>query len=280
MTIAITGAAGQLGRLVVEKLMTRAPASQIVALVRSPERAADLGVTAREFDYSRPELLGPGLVGVDTLLLISSNAVSERLAQHRNVLDAAKQAGVERVVYTSLLHADTSPLDLAKEHLATEAAVRSSGLAHTVLRDGWYAENYTSLIPAALERGAFAGCARHGRISFAGRADYAEAAAVILTSAGHDRRTYELAGDEAFTLSDLAAELSRQAGRNIPYLDLPEAEYAGVLIGAGLPEVMARAVAGWDSGASQGALFDEGRQLSRLIGRPTLSLPSAVAAAL
>lgn len=280
MTIAITGAAGQLGRLVVDLLKARTSASRIVALVRSPERAADLGVTTREFDYSRPDLLGPGLVGVDTLLLISSNAASERLVQHRNVLEAARQAGVRRVVYTSLLHAATSPLDLAREHLATEAAVRSSGLAYTLLRDGWYAENYTSLIPASLERGAFAGCAGDGRISFAGRADYAEAAAVVLTAAGHDGRTYELAGDEAFTLSDLAGELSRQTGRDIPYLDLPEAEYAGVLIGAGLPEVMARAVAGWDSAAAQGALFDEGSQLSGLIGRPTLSLPEAVAAAL
>ena len=280
MTIAITGATGQLGRLVVQQLDARGPASSLIALVRSPTRAADLGIAVREADYDRPETLGPALAGVDTLLLISSSEVGKRAAQHRNVIEAAARAGVKRIVYTSLLHADRSPLDLAVEHRATEADLKASGVPFTILRNGWYTENYIASIPAALANGAFLGSAGEGRISSATRADFAEAAAVVLTGIGHDGSTYELAGDEAYTLTDLAAELSRQAGREIPYRDLPEAEYAAALAGAGLPDGLARAFAGYDAAAAQGALFDDGRQLSALIGHPTTPLRVVVADAL
>lgn len=277
MTIAITGATGQLGRLVVQQLAARVPASDLVALVRSPARAADLGIAAREADYERPETLGPALAGVDTLLLISSSEVGKRAAQHRNVIEAATRAGVKRVVYTSLLHADRSPLDLAVEHRATEADLKASGLPFTILRNGWYTENYAASIAAALANGALFGSAGAGRIASATRADFAEAAAVVVTGIGHDGKSYELAGDEAYTLADLAAELSRQTGRAIPYRDLPEAEYAAALAGAGVPEGFARMIAGWDAATAHGALFDDGRQLSALIGRPTTPLRAAVA---
>jgi NAD(P)H dehydrogenase (quinone) len=280
MTIAVTGATGQLGRLVVSKLKEQVPAAEIVALVRSPEKAADLGVAAREADYDRPETLGPALAGVDTLLLISANEVGKRAAQHRNVIEAAKQAGVQRIVYTSLLHADTSPLSLAGEHAATESALKASGIPFTILRNGWYTENYTGSIPGALAGGAFIGSAGEGRISSATRADYADAAVAAVTGAEHEGKTYELAGDDAWTLNDLAAEISRQTGRTIPYKNLPEAEYAAALAGFGLPGELAQAIAGWDTGASQGALFDDSRQLSQLIGRPTTPLQVAVADAL
>jgi len=277
MTIAVTGATGQLGRLVISKLAEQVPAADIVALVRSPEKAAGLGVDAREADYDRPETLGPALAGVDTLLLISANEVGKREAQHRNVIEAAKQAGVKRIVYTSLLHADRSPLSLAGEHAATESALKASGIPFTILRNGWYTENYTGSIPGALAGGAFIGSAGDGRISSATRADYADAAVAALTGAGHEGKTYELAGDEAWTLGDLAAEISRQTGRTIPYRNLPEAEYAAALAGFGLPESLAQAIAGWDVSASRGALFDDSRQLSRLIGRPTTPLTVTVA---
>jgi NAD(P)H dehydrogenase (quinone) len=280
MIIAITGATGQLGRLVVDKLKGKVPGSDIVALVRSPAKAADLGVEAREADYSKPETLDRALAGVDTLLLISSSEVGQRTAQHRNVIDAAKKAGVTRIVYTSLLHADTSPLSLADEHRATEADLKASGIPFTILRNGWYTENYTGSIAGSLAGGAFIGSAGDGEISSAPRADYAEAAVAVLTGPGHDGKTYELAGDDAYTLRDLAAEVSRQTGKTILYKNLPEADYAAALVGFGLPEGVARAIAGWDIAASKGALFDNERQLAKLIGRPTTPLSTVVAEAL
>lgn len=280
MTIAITGATGQLGRLVIASLKDKVSSDRIVALARSPERGADLGVAVREADYDRPETLEPALAGVDTLLLVSSSEVGKRATQHRRVIEAAARAGVKRIVYTSLLHADRSPLDLAVEHRATEADLKASGMPFTILRNGWYAENYVGSIQGAITTGALIGSARDGEISAATRADYAAAAADVLTSAGHEGKTYELAGDEAYTLADLAAELSRHTGRAIPYRDLPEAEYAAALAGAGLPQPVARMIAGWDVAAAGGALFDDSRQLSALIGRKTTPLRAVVADAL
>lgn len=280
MTIAITGATGQLGRLTIAALKSRLPADAIVALARDPGKAADLGVATHAFDYARPETLIPALAGIDKLLLISSNEIGQRATQHRAVIDAAKAAGVKEIVYTSLLHADRTPLDLAPEHAETEAMLAASGIPHTILRNGWYAENYTGAIPAALEHGALIGSAGTGRISGAARADYAEAAAVVLTEDGHTGATYELAADEAWTLADLAAELSAQTGRDIPYRDLPQADYAAALIGVGLPEGLAQAIAGWDADAAKNALFNDSRVLSRLIGRPTTPLADVVRAAL
>ncbi|MBN8525632.1 MAG: SDR family oxidoreductase [Planctomycetes bacterium] len=280
MTIAITAATGQLGRLVVAGLRRTLPAERLAALVRNPAKAADLGVPVRPADYAKPESLVPALTGVSTLLLISSNEIGSRAVQHRNVLTAAKAAGVGHIVYTSLLRADTSTLSLAGEHLETEVALRGLGIPCTILRNGWYSENYTGSIAGALAGGAFLGSAGAGRISSAARADYADAAVAVLTGSGHAGRTYELAGDQSYTLADLAREISRQSGRDIPYRDLPEAEYARILAGFGLPEGFARAIAGWDVSAGQGALFDEGRQLSRLIGRPTTPIAASVAAAL
>ncbi|MEW6437141.1 MAG: SDR family oxidoreductase [Pseudomonadota bacterium] len=280
MTIAITGASGHLGRLVIASLKERGSASNIIALARTPEKAADLGVAIRAADYSKPQTQEQALAGVDTLLLISSSEIGQRVAQHRNVIDQAKTSGVKRIVYTSLLHADTSPLGLAAEHLATEAALKASGVAFTILRNGWYTENYEAAIGSALAHGAFIGAAGAGKIAAAPRADYAEAAAVVLTGTGHEGKIYELAGDEAFTLAELAAEVSKQTGRTLPYENLPEADYAAALLGAGLPEPFAKLLADCDAGAAKGALFDAGHQLSGLIGRPTVPFATVIAAAL
>lgn len=280
MSIAITGATGQLGRHVVQQLATTVPADGIVALVRSPDKARDLGVPARAFDYSRPELLAPALAGVETLLLISSSEVGKRVAQHENVIAAARDAGVGRIVYTSLLHADTSALDLAEDHLQTEAALKASGIPFTILRNGWYTENYTASLSSALEHGAIIGSAGDGRISSAARADYAAAAVAALSRDDLDGRTFELAGDESYTLTELAAEVSRQSDHEIRYVDMPEADHAEALTQVGLPKPLAHAIAGWDAAAATGALFDEGRQLSALIGRATTPLSEVVAAAL
>jgi NAD(P)H dehydrogenase (quinone) len=278
MIIGMTGATGQLGRLVVTHLKTQTPARHIIGLVRTPAKGADLGITLRQTDYDQPETLVPALTGIDTLLLISGNEMGQRASQHRNVIAAAKRAGVGRVVYTSLLRADTSTLSLAGEHHATEQLLRGSGLPYTILRNGWYIENYTGSIGGALAGGAFIGSAGDARIAAAARQDYAEAAVVALLDAAHTGKTYELAGDTAFTLTELAAEISRRAGRTIPYEDLPPEAYAAALSGFGLPAPVAQAIASWDVEASRGALFDDGRQLSRLIGRPTTPLSTLVAA--
>ena len=279
MTIAVTGATGHLGRLVVDRLKAKT-GEAIVALVRSPTKAEGLGVAVREADYAKPATLKPALAGVDALLLISSSEIGQRASQHHNVIEAAKAAGVKRIVYTSLLHADVSPISLAVEHRATEAELKGAGIPHTILRNGWYTENHTASIGGALAGGAVIGSAGNGKFSSATRADYAEAAVAALAGKGHDGKTYELAGDDAYTLSDLATEISRQTGRTIPYKNLPVAEYAVALAGFGLPEAIAKAVASWDADASNGALFDGSRQLSALIGRPTTPLSTAVAEAL
>jgi NAD(P)H dehydrogenase (quinone) len=281
MTIAITGATGQLGRLVVNQLKSKVSADHIVALVRNPAKAADLGVPAREADYGNLATLERALSGVAALLLISSNEIGKRSAQHRNVIEAAKKAGVQWVVYTSLLHAETSAIQLLSgEHLDTEAALKASGLPYTILRNGWYTENYTASIPGSIAGGAFLGCADGAKISSAARADYAEAAVAVLTGEGHKGKTYELAGDKAYTLSELAAEISRQTGKTIPYKNLSETEYAEALMGFGLPAPMAQAYASFDAGAAKGALFEDGHQLSKLIGHPTTPLVTSVAEAL
>lgn len=275
--IAITAASGQLGRLVIAELLKTLPAQQIVAAVRSPEKLADLaaqGVQVRRADYTDPASLEAAFAGVSKLLLISSSEIGQRRVQHANAIEAAKKAGVGLVAYTSILRADTSPLDLAQEHLATEKLLAASGLPHVLLRNCWYTENYLQGVPTALQHGVVLGAAGEGRIAFAARADYAAAAAAVLLGDGHAGKVYELAGDEAYTLGEYAAELSRQSGKTVVYKNLSEGEYRETLKSFGLPEGFAALLAQSDAGAAQGGLFDDGHQLSRLIGRPTTSLSS------
>ena len=277
MKIGITGATGQLGRLVVKKLKQKVSADSIVALVRNTQIATDLGVEVREFDYTKPGTQVLSLQGIDKLLLISSNQIGQRLTQHKAVIDAAKQAGVKQIVYTSILHADSSPMSLAAEHLGTEQAIKASGLVYTFLRNGWYTENYAGSIKGAIEAGSFIGCAGEGKISSAARVDYAEAAAVVLAGENHENKIYELAGDKAYTLAELAAEISAQTGKNIPYNNLTEAKYTEILTSFGLPPGIPEMLAESDTGASKGGLFDGSHELSSLIGRPTTPLSKVVA---
>ena len=280
MKIGVTGATGQLGRLTIAKLKEKVATESIVALVRTPEKAADLGVETRAFDYSKRDSLAASLQGIEKLLLISGNEVGQRLPQHIAVIEAAKKAGVKQIIYTSILHADTSSLGLAVEHLATEAAIKASGLVYTILRNGWYTENYTGSAKGAIGAGAFIGCAGNGKIASAARVDFAAAAVVVLTGTGHENKIYELAGDTAYTLADLAAEISRQTGKAIPYNNLTETQYADILKSFGLPEGVAQMLADSDTGASKGGLFDDSKQLSALIGRPTTSLSKVLADAI
>lgn len=276
MKIGITGATGQLGRLVVDYAKKSTSPSNIVALVRDPEKAKDLGVEVRAFDYNKPEALEAQLKGIDRLLLISGSEIGKRVQQHENVIKAAKAAGIKLLAYTSLLHADSSPIFLASEHLPTEKILRASGITYAILRNGWYTENYTQSISQNITAGAVFGCAGQGRISAAARKDYAAAAAVVLTGEGHEFKIYELAGDESFSLSDLAAEISKQTGKKIVYNNLSEAELVEVLKNAGLPEQMAGAFASIDTHIANGALYDNSHQLSQLIGRKTTPLSAVV----
>lgn len=281
--IVVTGATGQLGRLVIDSLLKSVPASEIVAAVRNPDKASDLaarGVQVRQCDYNQPATLDTTFKGADKLLLISSSELGQRTSQHRAVIEAAQRANVKLLAYTSVLHADTSPLGLAVEHQETEALLRASGLPVVVLRNGWYTENYAASIPVALAHGIVLGSAGAGKIASAARADYAAAAAAVLTRDDQAGRVYELAGDICYTLAEFAEEIARQSGKAVLYQDLPEADYKAALISAGLPEGFAALLADSDVGASQGGLFDDGHQLSQLIGRPTTPLASIISAAL
>ncbi|OAT32993.1 NADPH-quinone oxidoreductase [Buttiauxella ferragutiae ATCC 51602] len=281
--IAITGASGQLGQLVVEELLKTVAADQLVAIVRNPAKIkafSERGVQVRAASYEDKTALVQALRGVEKLLLISSSEVGQRAVQHHNVIEAAKEAGVKLIAYTSLLHADSSPLGLADEHIATEEMLKQSGIPFVLLRNGWYTENYLASVPPALQHGAFIGSAGEGKIASATRADYAAAAAKVMTLDNQAGKVYELAGDHGWTLSELTAELTKQSGTTVVYQNLPEADFKAALLGAGLPEGLAAMLANSDAGASKGGLFEDSRQLSQLIGRPTTSLAESVRSAL
>ncbi|HGF0771909.1 MULTISPECIES: SDR family oxidoreductase [Kluyvera] len=277
--IAITGATGQLGQQVFANLLNTTAANQLVAVVRNPAKAEALsqkGVVVRQADYGDEAALTRALQGVDKLLIISSSEVGQRAPQHRNIINAAKAAGVKFIAYTSLLHADTSPLGLADEHVATEKMLADSGIPFALLRNGWYTENYLASAPAALEHGVFIGAAGEGKIASATRADYAAAAARVIAEDGHAGKVYELAGDHGWTLSELAAELAKQSGKNVVYQNLSQADFAAALKSVGLPAGLADMLADSDVGASKGGLFDDSHTLSKLIGRPSTPLAESV----
>lgn len=280
----VTGASGQLGRLVVERLLETVPPANIAAIVRTESAGAalaDRGVQVHVADYDKPETLDAALAGAHRVLLISSNALGRRVAQHRNVIEAAKRAGVGLLAYTSVLRAGTSPLGVADEHRQTEALLQASGVPFVVLRNGWYTENYTASISAALAHHTLLGGAGEGRIASAARADYAAAAAAVLTTdADWSGRILELAGDQAYTLAELAEEIAKQAGQPVAFKNLPKEDYEAALLGAGLPPPVAELIAESDECAVSGALFDDGHQLSTIIGRPTTPMPASVEQAL
>lgn len=275
--IVVAGASGHLGRLVVRALKERVPASEIVAAARHPERVADLGVEVRLADYDRPETLTEALAGADRLLLISGSEVGHRVPQHGAVVEAAEQAGVDRIVYTSAPQADTTTLMVAPEHKATEALIRESGLSFTILRNNWYSENYEPTIRQAAQDGFFIGSAGDGRVASAPRADYAAAAVAVLTSDAHEGRTYELSGDVGWNYADLARDIADATGRAIEYRDLSPEEHRAALLAAGLPEEVAGVVVMLDADARNGLLAAATGDLRKLIGRPTTPMRQTVA---
>ncbi|MFG3206918.1 SDR family oxidoreductase [Streptomyces sp. NPDC048192] len=282
MSIVVTGATGHLGRHVVEQLLEKVPAEQITAVVRDTAKAADFaarGVTLAVADYNAPETFDGLFAAGDKVLLISGNEFDKgRVGQHQVVIDAAKAAGVALLAYTSAPGSLTAAL--ADDHRATEEALLGSGLPYSLLRNGWYHENYTENLSPVLEHGAVVQAAGDGRVSSAARADYAAAAVAVLTGEGHENTTYELGGDEAWSFAEYAAELSRQTGREIAYAPVSVEALTGILTGAGVPGPLAAILAGVDASIEKGELVVASGDLSRLIGRPTTPLAEAVTAAL
>ncbi|MET4096359.1 SDR family oxidoreductase [Arthrobacter sp. UYCu712] len=284
MTLVITGATGQLGRLVVEALLeSNVPADQIVAAGRNTAKLADLadrGVQVRPIDFDDPELLRKAFAGAEKVLLISGTDVGQRVEQHRKAIEAAKEAGVGLIAYTSIANAGRAEMQLAAEHQGTEKALQDSGLPFTLLRNSWYLENYTAQLANFLEHGAVLGSAGGGRVSAATRADYAQAAAAVLLLEDQAGKVYELGGDEPFTLSELAAEVAAAADRSVQYQDLPAEKYTEVLVGAGMPEGYAAILADSDLGIARGELLVTSGDLSTLIGRPSTPMREAVRTAI
>lgn len=283
MTIyGVTGATGQLGRLALDELLGHVPASSIVALARDPARLADYaakGVVVRAADYDAPEGLPAALAGIDRLLLISASTLGERPRQHGNVIDAAKQAGVGFIAYTSILRADDTPIRLGAEHKASEEKLAASGIPHALIRNGWYNENYVLNLPYQVETGVITGAQGDGRISSASRADLAAGAVQVLLK-GKAGEVYNLAGDTSWTMADFAAELSRQSGKPVRYEDMAEADFAASLLAAGLPAHYAPVFANSAFATSQGALEENSGTLGKLIGRPTTPIADTIRQAL
>ncbi|WP_328365026.1 SDR family oxidoreductase [Micromonospora zamorensis] len=283
--IAITGATGQLGHQVINNLLARVPAEQIIAVDLESDRASDLaklGVEVRFADYNKPETLLPAFTGADKVLLVSSPSGPDasRIAQHQAAIDAAITSGVELLAYTSVTHAPTNMMGMAPVHHATEQAIAESGVAAAILRNGWYAENHTGGIGNALKYGTLLGSAGNGRMASASRVDLAEAAAIILTSDDQAGKIYDLTGDTAWTLSDLAAEITAQSGKSVAYTDLPPEEYRQALQQVGMPEHVVELVVDAEVAISRGTLDYVTSDLSTLLGRPTTPMSASVAAAL
>jgi NAD(P)H dehydrogenase (quinone) len=273
MSYVVTATSGHLGRQVVTSLLDRGvPAAEIVATARDVSAIADLaalGVRVRRLDYADPSTLDDAFAAGDRVLLISGTAFGERVAQHSNVIRAAAQAGVALLAYTSAPYADSTSMLLADEHRRTEEVLVASGAPYALLRNGWYTENYADVVAGALAQGALVGATGGGRISAAARADFAEAAAVVLAGPGHEGATYELGGEPGFTFAELAAEVSRLAGRPIDSREVPVAELEQILVGAGVPASVAGVLADVDRAIGKGELTIDSGDLARLIGRPT-----------
>lgn len=281
MKIAITGATGELGQLVIQALLTHVPADNIVALVRNKTKALKLkqqNIELRHFDYDSSETLVPALTGIDKLLLISANEIGRRTTQHQAVIEAAKNAKVPYIAYTSLLRANTSPLGLAQEHRETEALIQTSGLTYTFLRNNWYSENYIAGAIQNAASGQLFSASKDGKISSASRADYAEATAIVLASTHHDNKTYELAGSENFTKADLAKFIEKASEKKVSHIELSASDLTQGLQQAGLPKTLISVIVDADIQTAQGAMYSESKDLEQLLGRKPVLIQSQIEA--
>ncbi|MGO1048864.1 SDR family oxidoreductase [Crossiella sp. CA198] len=281
MTIVVTGATGQLGRLVVQHLLTKVPADQVIGSVRNPDKGADLGIELRQGDFDRPGTLAAAFAGADKLLIISTDGESaaDRVRQHTNAVEAARNAGVKHILYTSLTSADTASIALAETHRPTEEVVRASGIPYTILRNNWYFENDLGTIAGALATGVLATSSQGGRFAPAAREDYARAAAAVLTTDGHQNTIYELGGPVSHSYADLANLIGEAAGKNVQYTEVSPAEAKAGLLGAGLPAGLVGVIVDFYRALGLGELDVPRGDLEKLIGGPPLSLSEFVAQA-
>lgn len=276
MSIIITGASGHLGRLTAEVVLDLVPTSEVVLTTRHPEALSDFagrGAEVRKADFDRPETLGEAFAGGERLLLISTDAVGHRVSQHRAAIEAAREAGVRHVAYTSYLNpVEENPAVITPDHRETEKALRESGLAWTALRNAFYAEYQVPAGAQAIAAGRLVHNNGDGRIAYVSREDCAAAAAAVLTTDGHDDRAYDITGPEPLSQDDVASLLSKVSGRPIEAVAVDDEAFVQGLTAAGVPEPAARAFATYGRAIREGYLDEAPGAVENLTGRPPRSL--------
>ena len=274
--ILVTGATGGLGHETIDSLLTTTPATEIAALVRDASKATDLvqrGVDVRQADYFDYPALVKAFQGVDKVLLVSTVAFTDRVSQHRNAIDAAKEAGVKHLFYTSIQRSSNFVLEeVTESDLATEAYLKASGLVYTILKNGYYFEGLGYLIGSEIPDAEIRFPAAEGQIAFVKRTELAAATAALLTSEGHDNQEYILTGSEAYSFDDIAQELSELAGRPITYHSSELAPYIAQKVAVGFPEPVANFFAQWGAATAHGMLAGTDDTVERLLVRKPTSL--------
>lgn len=279
MKMLVTGATGKLGSLVAEALLRTASAGDLAVSVRQPEKAEGLrsrGVDVRAGDFDRPETLDAAFAGIDRILIISADGDTEtRIRQHANAVEAAARAKVKFIAYTSLANAQDSKLLLAPPHQATEQAILNTGIPYSFLRNNWYLENETSGIQGVLAGAPWVTSAGSGKVGWALRSEYAEAAAAVLAGSGHENTTYELSG-KLLTQEELVSALGDVLGREVPVHQVDDAAYAEIMTSAGVPDFLIPFLVGIQQGIREKSLEIESGDFEKLLGRPLTPIREAL----
>ncbi|WP_462413659.1 SDR family oxidoreductase [Neobacillus sp. Marseille-QA0830] len=280
MKILVTGATGKLGSKVVETLLKSIPASDLAVSVRNPEKAEGLrarGVEVRKGDFDRPETLDTAFAGIDSLLIISADGDNEtRIRQHTDAVKAAERAGVKFIAYTSLANATESKNLMAPPHVATEAAIKKTGIPYSFLRNNWYLENEIGSIQGAIAGAPWVTSAVEGKVGWALQQDYADAAAAVLVGNGHENTVYELSGP-LLTQEELASALGSVLGKEIPVQQVSDEQYAEIMKGLGVPDFAIPIVVGIQESIRNGSLDVESNDFEKVLGRPVTPINEAMA---
>jgi NAD(P)H dehydrogenase (quinone) len=281
--IAITGASGGLGRRVAELVLEQADPTQVLLLTRTPDRLKDLarrGARVEKASFKNPTGLKQVLVGVERLLLISTDAIGGRVDHHRQAIAAARHAGVWHVAYTSVAQPSSdNPSLIAGEHAQTEQALRESGMDWTFLRNNLYAEGLIPAVQQAAESGLWVTNAGEGRTAYVSREDCARAAAAVLLTDGHEREVYDITGPEALTQAEIAAIAAEHAGVPIEVILQDDAEYAVDLEAAGMPAPVVELIVSFGEAVRRGFLSKVSTDVQALTGQPPRSVREVLQAA-